>query len=1015
MRARLVPVGWLLSVLLAACAPAGAGGTDGGGGDAAGLDATAPPTLDAGRDDDAGSMVDRDAGGMVDTDAGGMPDDDAGGMPGDDAGGMVEGDAGGMPDDDAGGMVESDAGGMVDIDAGAPARCGDGVVTVGEACDDGNGVDTDDCTNDCTLGDCALDPVGPTCGYVHDAPRTTSTDFSYLYRPTNHRPNETWPVASALWHLRAGEWAAEWNEQTATFAHFGRTPTALAYGDREADPAAAIGARPALRTAFAITRGSARATADGFWGTGRDATHRSRIVEGGRFLNRLWTPTVEYGTDTSVRGEIELAAMPRHVVLTHRVRSDAWPASPVGAEVRLGGDAIAGLDLDAIDWRVPGRVARVTDGAGVGLLIAVQEVAGASSSLVREGNELVARRVWAVPTAGLVASVSVVVVPVAGARESWEALYEDPAAVSVRYQLLDRAGASVGAGVVAAWDETLGAYRVPLGTLRASGAPGTPDWTMDATHTWYGRHRLVIDSALPAPAPVPLVMGASPGLVWNITGGVPIVRDEAGVSLGWPLQASKNWHAGPDNFFRVVAHPTFVAAGPVTVELTMASARWGRPWAASHAQLSLVGWSAAGGRWDESAIGCFGESVTFDPDQTLQRAMMDDVRPVLVRSDRAWSWTGNVGGADFLQYRDVAHDYWARRLQGVRVTQDAPGPLLTDVRYEGVSSDGRIQGSVRVRLAASDDLVRQFMDFRYTFLSDVDYTRLAFFQVAADNYSDNGFAHVAWGNVDGVTGSRDVTDHRTTGYASDGERGIPVPGAEPWVMLYDNRRVGETLPEEFADLGFVIRDYEARVGDTVVTEPHINVRQSNNGRSQLGVEVGLPDEPMSAWCGASCAGRARFVPAGSTVAFTVEYVVLPADPTRYYGPSDWIRALPPSAFRSPAMMTHVAREGAVTVEAHRGVRVGDAPVTVTADRGPVAAEFTLTGGLGFVPVTVVGLPRPDGWVLEREAAGSWTPEPVEVEGGDGVQSFWDPVRAHFALTWSVPNRGRARYRVRWQP
>jgi hypothetical protein len=111
----------------------------------------------------------------------------------------------------------------------------------------------------------------------------------------------------------------------------------------------------------------------------------------------------------------------------------------------------------------------------------------------------------------------------------------------------------------------------------------------------------------------------------------------------------------------------------------------------------------------------------------------------------------------------------------------------------------------------------------------------------------------------------------------------------------------------------------------------------------------------------------------------------------------------------------VAREGAVTVEVHRGAPAGDAPVRVTADRGPIAAEFTLTGGLGFVPVTVVGLPRPDGWVLERESAGSWTTEPVEVEGGDGVQSFWDPVRAHFALTWSVPNRGRARYRVRWQP
>ena len=40
-----------------------------------------------------------------------------------------------------------------------PARvCGDGTVDEGEACDDGNDVDTDACRNDCT------EPTGPFCG-----------------------------------------------------------------------------------------------------------------------------------------------------------------------------------------------------------------------------------------------------------------------------------------------------------------------------------------------------------------------------------------------------------------------------------------------------------------------------------------------------------------------------------------------------------------------------------------------------------------------------------------------------------------------------------------------------------------------------------------------------------------------------------------------------------------------------------------------------------------------------------
>src|SRR5262249_22044234 len=47
------------------------------------------------------------------------------------------------------------------------AVCGNGLVEPGEACDDGNDIDTDDCKSDCTPGPCCtLDPLadaGPLC------------------------------------------------------------------------------------------------------------------------------------------------------------------------------------------------------------------------------------------------------------------------------------------------------------------------------------------------------------------------------------------------------------------------------------------------------------------------------------------------------------------------------------------------------------------------------------------------------------------------------------------------------------------------------------------------------------------------------------------------------------------------------------------------------------------------------------------------------------------------------------
>ena len=447
----------------------------------------------------------------------------------------------------------------------------------------------------------------------------------------------------------------------------------------------------------------------------------------------------------------------------------------------------------------------------------------------------------------------------------------------------------------------------------------------------------------------------------------------------------------------------------------MASSRWGADaYAASHAQLSLIGYSNAGGHWDESALGAFGESITYDPDLALGRAMIDDVRPLLVQSVDRWSWTGNVGGADFLRYRAADQPQWIRRMSRVRSRYVAPGPVLTDVGYSGISSDGRVRGDLRVQMGRTDDLVRTWYHLEYTALEDVRYDRFALFQMAADNYGDNGYTRVAYGNADGVLADRAIDDHRTTGYADAADRGIALAGDAPWVMLYDNRKIDERLPEQYADLMYVIRDFEADIAGVTLDTPHINLHRTNNGQSQIGVELGLPHVEGSPWCGAACQGETRFIPAGSTIRATVEYLVVPADKARYYGASDYLAALPAELWRSTTMALTLAAGNMIEVVATVGAVRRTHPIEIDAESATVAADFSVTGGLGFVPIRVHGLPRHDGWQLERLEGGAWAPVEQAVHGNDFWQTTFDPSTQTYTRTYSVPNRGRTRYRLVWR-
>ena len=334
----------------------------------------------------------------------------------------------------------------------------------------------------------------------------------------------------------------------------------------------------------------------------------------------------------------------------------------------------------------------------------------------------------------------------------------------------------------------------------------------------------------------------------------------------------------------------------------------------------------------------------------------------------------------------------------VRTHYKYTGPNLAQVMYAGRSRDGKIDVKITTQLGRTDDLVRVYYHLDYTFLQDVSYDRLAFFQMPADRYADNGYTRFAYGNESGVTADQEITEHGTTGYPSEEARGIELPGDSPWVMLYAYDPPSDNLAEHLANIGFVVRAFEAKLGDATISAPHINLQRTyNGGQSQVAFELGLPYDAQS-----------TTVPAGSTVSATVEYLVPPSDKAAYYGSSDYLTDLDAESFQNTAMMLRLAEGNQLILESTIGTVIRAQPPELQAASGETAAvEFTLTGGLGHTPIIIHGLPQPNGWQLEQNG------EPVNqaVEGNDFWQAYGDADKGSFSLVYNVQNRGTNTYRL----
>jgi hypothetical protein len=483
----------------------------------------------------------------------------------------------------------------------------------------------------------------------------------------------------------------------------------------------------------------------------------------------------------------------------------------------------------------------------------------------------------------------------------------------------------------------------------------------------------------------------------SITGLTPLLRDADGVPTGIAVQTSKNWHRqekrrllyeGPwlhaFTMLRLPPHSRTEA------EFALAFARWGGLPAASHAQLSLIGWGW-NQVWDQAAIGSWGESICYEPDAIQQRCRIDDVRPLMVwgmgEGKRQWTWTHNVGGGDFLVYFDAAGTYqpWI----GVRTAYLSQGPNLTDVSYTGVTADGHIACRVRVSTPRSDDIHRAYHRIRYDVLKPTPFSRLAFYQVGSDRYHWHQYGRLARGNAHGFIEEWEP--------GRGGRRylrtGIPCLGDSPWFSLHEAIPADGLKPVQgaWATRGLVIRSWKARLGGRPA-EPFASVFGTQAGNvPSANLELSPPPDLTT------------LMP-GDFVEADLELVILPMSADDYYGPNANLRTSLKEEANTWKSVFRQARGNRVevTTKSGRGRVLAMNPPVIEVN-GRQRAEISVTGGLGFVPVTFAGLKSHRGWVLKVEnAQGRLEPLDQSVHGHDFWQAQHDAGSDTWRLTFNVP-------------
>ncbi|MEI8140954.1 MAG: hypothetical protein WCI03_13945 [bacterium] len=688
--------------------------------------------------------------------------------------------------------------------------------------------------------------------------------------------------------------------------------------------------------------------------------HDAQLVECGKFFQRRWQKVSLPGgpaLDLQKSG-LEVAAWPDRISFVLRL----VPSNTVAngqAEMTLGLTNIYSTLLS----NSMGRALLAADGSGFGFL----KSAGSASLIVNPDTGLVTVRTavsdW---IAGQEYSVGFIIYPagsnVAGVLA--DAVAEEASPLTLAATEL----APTVTGLVTSYDSDRGWYDVSLRNDVGTGDDGLV------------RTRLAVTNLTSSPRVLRLNFD---GIPFYIPGLTALLRDEHQYPVGIPVQLSKNWHTSPAGerfqgwWFHGLTMLTVPAGAALNFELVMVGQNWGGLPAATHSQLSVIGYGG-NQQWDEAALGNYGEALTYDAEHVLTDNDCADSRPMLVTDDNGnhGAWGINVGGASFLRYFDAAGQPCRHNRMRTRYARYCPN--LTDVIYAGKTDDDAMEFNFSAGLYRSDDYTRGLHHLRIDVKADTSFSRLVFFQEAADTYNGNNGATHAFGTSTNLAPLRQWA----ATFGQNQYIGTPVAltGPMSWVMTMDSP------PEDgltAANRGFIIRSWKARINGTNDIPPYLAERSTADG-SILDL---VPPPGVTT------------LKAGDYVEAEIERFYIPRYPAGYYGPNAHFRVALTNYENNYRLALREAAGNTLSVSAQTGVVEHLYPIQIRATNN--VAAFTVIGGIGYVPFTFTGLSDYRGPILEEYLDGVWTTVRQAVHGNDFWQCDFNAESGTWETTFSV--------------
>ena len=507
----------------------------------------------------------------------------------------------------------------------------------------------------------------------------------------------------------------------------------------------------------------------------------------------------------------------------------------------------------------------------------------------------------------------------------------------------------------------------------------------------YDDFLITVDSAETQPKDIPFLLDfRAPA---NITGLCPMLCDKEGRPTGIPVQLSKNWHYTPMGAYLMAYTSLPVKPGRTEYLLRVVYGFYGTLPSASHAQLSLIGYSGKGGngRWDQLAIGCWGETICFDMDMSLVNMAVTDVRLLMARNGpngAKWNWTDAGWGGDWFEMLNADGNKLA--FKDLKTAYLAHGPCLSDVRYTGFyGSQREVAMNAEVHTLRTDDYARTFQHFRYTFNMPAANTNISFFRQGRT--SEYFTPKIAYGNETGLIAEQDVPLSLKPGQLFIDH--LPLHGKGPWWIAFPGAKHTNNRDWGTGSRALVIRSYTATIDGKSYIQPTISMPVNHVSKESIDVDLVLvpPREVVA------------FHP-GDVIDLDVEWITLPRNADDYYGPNEAFRK---HLAENPASWKTTYREAVgndLQVTASGGKVLNRYPILIHADAPTI--DVAIKGGVGFVPIRFEGLTSIKDSALFEIIDGKEIRLDQSVHGNDFWQADYDEGARTYALTYNLPLDGK---------